>query len=178
MTRSRATLGFLTIAATLMLAAGPAHAQDTPSITVEPSTDLSDGDTVTVTASGFPASSETFVSGQCVTPISDPLQQCNVANIVPVALDADGAATFTITVNTGTIGTGTCGPGGDDCVILVGSLTEPENAAAPITFAQPELAATGPEHVLPLSVIATLLLAAGAALVLSSRRPFQDQATG
>jgi len=135
MTRSRATLALATLAVATLLVAGPAAAQE-PMITVEPSADLADGDTLTVTVAGFPASSETFVSGQCVTPIEDPLQQCDVANIVPVPLDANGGATFEITVKVGPIGTGSCGPDADDCVILVGSLTEPENAASPISFAE------------------------------------------
>jgi hypothetical protein len=158
----------------MLLVAGPAAAQDA-GITVEPSTDLVDGDTLTVTVTGFPASSETFVSGQCVTPIEDPLQQCNVANIIPVALDANGEATFEITVNTGPIGTGNCGFGADDCVIMVGSLAEPENAAAPISFAdevtaEPVLAETGTAATLALLAIAMLLVAAGMAIVGWSRK--------
>ena len=131
MTRLRATLGLATIAAAMFIVSGSAAAQDT-SITVEPNADLADGDTLTVSVSGFPAGDETFVSGQCVTPVEDPLQQCDVANIVPVPLDENGEATFEITVKVGPIGTGTCGPDGDDCIVLVGSLTSPDiNAAAP-----------------------------------------------
>jgi len=169
MTRSKATLALVTFAATMLLVAGPAAAQDA-GITVEPSTDLVDGDTLTVTVSGFPAGAETFVSGQCVTPIADPLQQCNVANIIPVPLDANGEATFEITVNTGPIGTGNCGFGADDCVIMVGSLSEPEAAFAPISFAEgaaaePVLAETGMSSTLALLAIATLLVAAGMATI-------------
>jgi hypothetical protein len=185
MTRSRATLALATLAVATLLVAGPAAAQE-PMITVEPSADLADGDTLTVTVAGFPASSETFVSGQCVTPIEDPLQQCDVATIVPVALDANGGATFEITVKVGPIGTGNCGPDADDCVIMVGSLAEPENAAAPISFAgqdgdgtpQPTAVNTG-DGLSPsgnsaalLAAAAGLLLVGGGAMAL--RRRFVD----
>lgn len=136
MTRFRATLVLVTIAAATFLVSGPAAAQDA-SVSVDPSTDLADGDTVTVTVTGFPASSTEFVSGQCVTPVVDPLAQCDTGNIVPVPLDANGDATFEITVKTGPVGSGNCGFGADDCVILVGSLSQPENGAAPIAFADP-----------------------------------------
>ena len=135
MKRFRATLVLGTIAATLLFAAQPASAQDA-AVTVEPSTSLADGDTLTVNVSGFPADSTAFVSGQCVTPIEDPLAQCDTGNIIPVPLDSEGAATFEITVKVGPIGSGSCGFGADDCVILVGSLTEPQNAAVPISFAE------------------------------------------
>jgi len=185
MTRSRATLALATFAVAMLLVAGPAAAQE-PMITVEPSADLADGDTLTVTVAGFPASSETFVSGQCVTPIEDPLQQCDVANIVPVPLDANGGATFEITVKVGSIGTGSCGPDADDCVILVGSLTEPENAASPISFAeqagdgtpQPTAVNTGDglspsdNSAVLLAAAAGLLLVGGGAIAL--RRRFVD----
>ncbi len=169
MNRSRATFALLVMAATLLFAAGPAAAQD-PAITLDPYEDLADGDTVTVTATGFPASGDSFVSGQCVTPIEDPLAQCDVGNIVPVPLDANGEATFDIVVRTGVVGSGTCGSGGDDCVILVGSLTEPENAAAPIEFAEEGLAETGPSNLITYFSIGIALLAVGGLVVIGSRR--------
>ena len=58
-------------------------------------------------------------------------------------------------------------------VILVGSLTEPENAAAPISFAPlvaEELAATGPSSILITLSLASALLFAGSALLWQARR--------
>jgi hypothetical protein len=172
MTRSRAIFAFAAFAAFLLFSAGPAAAQD-PTVTVDPAEDLADGDTLTATVSGFPANGDSFLSGQCVSPIEDPLQQCDTANVVPVPLDADGAATYEITVHTGPIGTGECGPDGDQCVIMVGSLTEPEFAFAPISFASEpvaELAQTGPSQIALTLTTAIVLVALGALLVTQSHR--------
>ncbi|MDH3755644.1 MAG: neocarzinostatin apoprotein domain-containing protein, partial [Acidimicrobiia bacterium] len=156
----------------------------------EPSTGLSDGDTLTVEVSGFPAENPSFSAGECVTPIEDFLQQCDVTNIVPVPLDADGSATFEITVKEGAIGSGTCGEGADQCVIAVGSLTEPEAGFAPIFFGDDEpaaddtadepadeatdvaeeLPATGPSDLVAMTVMGAAILAAGLILVGSTRR--------
>lgn len=169
MYRSRAMVAVVVMAAALMLTTGAASAQD-PSVSVDPSSDLADGDTVTVTAAGFPADSTAFVSGQCVTPITDPLQQCDTGNIVPVPLDGNGDATFEITLSTGPIGSGTCGADGDDCVIMVGSLTAPEFGFAPITFADGELALTGPSDIVVLVGAGFALLAVGSLLAARSRK--------
>lgn len=187
--RSRATMCLVGVSALLMLGSvGAAGAQDGPTVVVEPSTGLADGDTLSVTATGFPPNGEAFSSGQCVTPIEDFLQQCDVTNIVPVPLDGDGAASFEITVKTGPIGSGTCGEGGDQCVIAVGSLTSPEAGGGPIFFgadgptaaaeeapaeeapAETEtLAATGPaEWALPL-VIGLAVVAGGVLVVAHSK---------
>jgi hypothetical protein len=169
MYRSRAMVAVVVMAAALMLTMGAASAQD-PSVSVDPSSGLVDGDTVTVTATGFPADSTAFVSGQCVTPITDPLQQCDTGNIVPVALDASGEATFDITLSTGAIGSGTCGAGGDDCVIMVGSLTQAEFGFAPIAFDDGELALTGPRDLVMLVGAGFALLAVGSMLASRSRK--------
>jgi len=158
--------------------AGVAGAQEGPSVTVNPDSGLSDGDTVEVTASGFPADSEEFLSGECVTPIENPLQQCDVGNIVPVPLDADGAATFEITLKTGPIGDGVCGEGEVQCVIMVGSLTLPDFGFAPIFFgadAPPtpeQLAFTGPSDVQVIALVAFALIAIGGLMVFVVPRTF------
>lgn len=178
MIRSRLMILLAIAAATLLALGGPAAAQDGPTVSVEPSTGLSDGDTVTVTASGFPADSEVFASGQCVTPLEDFLAQCDVSNIVPVPLDSSGGATIEVVVHEGPIGTGTCGEGADQCVIAVGSLTEPEGGAAPIFFgsdgpdagADQDLANTGPRSIPLILVIAFMALAIGFILTSISRR--------
>ena len=136
MIRFRTLLAIACVA--LAAFAGTANAQDGPTVVVEPATGLADGDTVSVTVSGFPAESTSFQSGQCVTPLVDFLQQCDVTNIVPVPLDADGAASFEITVKEGAIGDGMCGEGEVQCVIVVGSLTEEQVGFAPILFGADE----------------------------------------
>lgn len=151
--------------------AGVATAQEGPTVTVTPDSGLSDGDTLEITVSGFPADSEEFLSGECVTPIANPLQQCDVGNIVPVPLDADGAATFEITIKTGPIGDGVCGEGEVQCAIMVGSLTLPDFGFAPIFFGAdtpptPEqLADTGPSDVQLFALIAFALIAVGGLFV-------------
>lgn len=184
MVRFRAIFAITVVSIALVASFGTAGAQDGPSVTVEPSTGLSDGDTLTVTATGFPADSAAFSSGQCVTPLEDFLQQCDVTNIVPVPLDSEGSATFEITIKVGPIGTGMCGEGEVQCVIAVGSLTESEAGGAPIFFgadAPPtaeapaedtteELADTGPRENGIMVVGATAALIAGLMLVSTSRR--------
>ena len=59
MTRLRATLGLVTVAAAMFLVSGSAAAQDA-SITVEPNADLSAGDTLTVTVGQLPTA--TFIN--------------------------------------------------------------------------------------------------------------------
>ena len=178
MKRFRAIVVVLVTSAALMLTTGVASAQD-PSVTATPSSDLADGDTISISVTGFPADSTAFVSGQCVTPITDPLVECNVGNIVPLPLDSSGEATFDITVNTGVIGSGTCGVDGDDCVIMVGSLTEPEFGFAPITFADgepaviaadDELALTGPRDLVMLLLAGAALLVVGTLIASRSRK--------
>ena len=158
MTRTRLLAATAIGAVAIFGWAGPAGAQAEPAITVEPSTDLSDGDTVTVMATGFPANGTGFQSTQCVAPASDPLSQCDLSNVVTVTLDENGEATFEFTVHTGAIGTGLCDAESEPCLVVLGSLTAPEGAAQPITFAAVELAATGPNSTL-------LLVAAGVGLI-------------
>ncbi len=163
--------------AALLAFGGTADAQDGPTVTLDPATGLADGDTVTVTVSGFPAEATSFQSGQCVTPLADFLAQCDLGNIVAVPLDSSGAAVIEVVVHEGTIGSGTCGEGADQCVIAVGSLTDTTAAAAPIFFgadapaaAEEELADTGPRE-LGMSVVAAFaVLAAGLMIFSTSRR--------
>jgi Neocarzinostatin family len=162
--------------------AGVASAQEGPAITVTPDSGLSDGDTLVVEATGFPADSEEFLSGQCVTPIANPLAQCDVGNIVPVAVGADGTATIEITIKTGPIGDGVCGEGEVQCAIMVGSLTLPDFAFAPIFFgadsadsaddaATPEeLALTGPSEMQVFAGIAFALIAVGGFMAFAAPR--------
>jgi hypothetical protein len=187
MNRSRWIIAIVIALVALLALGRTAGAQDGPAITLSPESGLADGDTVTVTITGFPADATSFQSGQCVTPLEDFLSQCDLGNIVPVPLDGDGAATIEVVVHEGAIGSGTCGEGADQCVIAVGSLTDAEAAAAPIFFGadgaatdepaeeEPvaeELAVTGPREVGISLVAGFAVLVAGFMIISTSRRRF------
>ncbi len=170
MTRTRTNLVILGAVAFLLLAAGTAAAQG-PTVTVEPAEGLVDGDTVTVTVTGFPTTGTDWAGVQCVLPIDDPLEECSDTGLVPVEFDAEGAATFEFTVMTGAIGSGTCGVGGDSCAITVGSLEERFARSALISFEDGELALTGAKDVAALSALALGLVILGYLLLMRSKKP-------
>jgi hypothetical protein len=82
-------LGTLLVAA--LLTSGAAQAQGEPSITVTPSTGLQDGQTVTVTGSGFSPDVTAIGLAQCEAPNS-----CSGQTVVP-ASGGSFSATFTVT---------------------------------------------------------------------------------
>ncbi len=113
-----------------------------PSITVSPSTGLKNGDTVTITGSGFTAG-DSLYAVQCLATATS-AAGCNAAGATPITANSDGTLpSTTFKVTTGTIGTGTCGTSASDlsgCVISVSNATAGDAAHAAITFA----ALTGP----------------------------------
>ncbi|WP_405164835.1 enediyne antibiotic chromoprotein [Nocardia sp. NBC_01499] len=78
------------------LSAAPARAEAAPSISATPSSDLSDGDTITVTASGFDPNTKIYV-GECAILASDTLG-CNVDDAKIVKPDGAGNASIPIVV--------------------------------------------------------------------------------
>ena len=110
-----------------------------PSITVTPSTGLTNGQTVTITGSGFTPGDSLFAVECLATATS--AAGCNTAGATPITANSDGTLpSTTFTVKTGTVGTGTgtCGTSASDltaCVISVSNATAGDAAHAAITFA-------------------------------------------
>ncbi len=116
-----------------------------PSITIEPATGLTNGQTVTVTGRGFPANS-TVGYAQCAVG-GDPLQSCASSSSSSGIADASGAVSATVVVHA-VIGT----PGGlvdcsteGACELLVGMLP----AAAIGATEAVQVAPTQPSSPLP-----------------------------
>ena len=111
-----------------------------PSIMVTPSTDLANGQSVTVTGAGF-MDNETLYALECIDGATGELD-CDVSTVAMATTSGTGTFTTLLTVATGTIaGTTTCGTSSNDlsnCQILVS--TNPasaDEASAPINFALP-----------------------------------------
>ena len=129
--RAGVVCALLVIAA---LVSSPAAAQVAPSVVVSPSTDLVDGQIVSVEASGFPANT-TLAVVECqagATTRSD----CDAGTVALLSSDASGqVATDYATsrvIFTGSLGRLDCAT--DACVLVVATLNEAVVAAAPISF--------------------------------------------
>jgi len=138
----------------------------TPTITVTPSTGLSNGTAVTVAGTGF-MNNETLYALECVNDGAATNQSdCDTNTVSIVTSSATGTFSTTVTVVAGAIaGTSTCGTSSSDlsaCAIVVS--TNPPSADAaltPITFSMPTATTTttippvkvGPRrfHVTPVS---------------------------
>ncbi len=122
------------------ISAAPAGAATsyTPSITVTPNIGLTNGQTVTITGSGFSPSEPSLVAVECNLKATDE-SGCNVGTFAPVTIDSSGNVTsLTFDVQTGTVGNGTCGTSAADatCFISIGSMTTGADVAhATIAFA-------------------------------------------
>ena len=125
--------GFVTLGVTSASAAGP-------SIVATPSTALANGQSVTVTGTGFLAN-ETVYALECTVGATSELG-CDVSTASVATTSATGTFTTAVTVVTGTVaGTTTCGTTSSDlanCDISV-STNPPtaDQASTPITFALP-----------------------------------------
>ncbi|MGH8972378.1 MAG: neocarzinostatin apoprotein domain-containing protein [Acidimicrobiia bacterium] len=94
-------------------------------IVVEPRAGLSDGDVVTVRASGFPPATR-LVAAQCPPEANADPGRCRQA--VSTLTDAGGGAVVRLTVRTGPVGEGSCGAR-QPCSVRVAA----EAAVAPVT---------------------------------------------
>jgi hypothetical protein len=111
----------------------------TPTITAAPSTALTNGESVTVTGSGFIAN-EAVYALECLATATT-AAGCDTSTVSAVTTSATGTFTTAVTVATGTVGGGTCGTSSTDltaCAISV-STNPPsaDEATTPITFALP-----------------------------------------
>ncbi|UJW33027.1 neocarzinostatin [Saccharothrix sp. AJ9571] len=129
-------------AAAFALAAGltlvsQAGATAAATVTVTPASALTDGATVTVSATGLAANEAHFI-GLCGVIGSD--FACDATGVAPVTTDGTGAATAPLTVRksfTGTLGSGTTTPvdcGAITCIIGVYNADASAGANTPVTF--------------------------------------------
>ncbi|MEU0885778.1 enediyne antibiotic chromoprotein [Lentzea sp. NPDC005914] len=115
-----------------------------PALSVTPSTGLSDGQSVTVTGSGFPAG-DAVAAVQCNVPEDPAKISCNFPDNAQTTTDSDGGFSAALTVRAQFDGVNpiTGAPAGHvdctvapGCGVLAGSLATPEVFAgpAPISF--------------------------------------------
>lgn len=137
--------------ALLGFSAGSAEADNLGSATVTPADHLRDGDTVTVSFSGFPA--ESFVVAvQCDQRVlsSGDDTYCDAENFAYVVADENGAGTMEFTVHAGDGFTSANGEGVCDalnpCYVAVTTqgLPEATNAIAPLAFGSATTTEAGP----------------------------------
>lgn len=128
--KTRVTLGVVTVGAAIGAALVPAtSAFAAPGVTVtwanqSDGLNLQDGQTATVTGSGFPASTQVFVS-ECSTNVgnvADCDQTPGDGGVTVAQTDATGAFTAPLVVRTETLGSATCGAGS---TCYVGATTNP-----------------------------------------------------
>jgi LPXTG-motif cell wall-anchored protein len=178
--RIRRSLGALALCGGTVLAfAAPATAQTSDlvgdrKVTVAPATGLKDGDTVTVTWSGYKANSKLAVI-QCADGSGLKPEICNTGAAKFDTPAGNGSGSVELVVHTGETGPdGVCGAQANTCVIAVNEdLVDGVTAIASISFAAdaaaPELAATG-SSTTPLAFGALALVAIGGVLVAQKRR--------
>lgn len=129
-----AALG-VALAAVLVPIAGATSAHATgPAITVAPNTGLNNGDTVSVTGSGF-AASEGLSIVECSALSAT---GCDTGNVVTATTGADGSLAATaFVVHSGAIGDGTCAAGSSSCFLLATNAAHSELVQATLGFAAP-----------------------------------------
>jgi hypothetical protein len=117
-----------------------------PTITVTPSTGLTNGTVVSVSGTGF-MDNETLYALECINDgASTNETDCDTSTVAIATSSATGTFTTPVTVVAGTIGPATCGTSGEDlaaCAIVVS--TNPPSADAAIfaiTFALPTTTTT------------------------------------
>jgi Neocarzinostatin family len=125
-----ATLALPTTVAQPTTAAQPT----TGTVVVSPNDGLEDGQSVTVTWSGFPAS-KGIVATQCNTLTVTAVGQCNITTFKLGTSDASGAGSLRFTVHTGATGNGTCDATANNCTIYVSDQPDQTTVGyAPIRF--------------------------------------------
>jgi hypothetical protein len=128
----------LTVGA-VVVPATAAHAT-APSITVTPSTLLSNGQTVSVTGSNFANATHSFTLVECSAVGTPTLADCDISHLGGGTTGADGSIAATdFVVHTGAIGTngGTCPTTVAGASCLIAASTDggaSDNAAYPISF--------------------------------------------
>src|SRR4051794_5052202 len=124
-------LAALPVAAAAIVVAATAASAAT-SLSVSPSTSLKDGQTVTVTGSGYLPSTTIYVLQCSANPGSQ--AACDTAHLATAQSDASGNISTKLAVHTGAIGNGTCKAGGT-CWIDASDAGAKTSGVSAITFA-------------------------------------------
>ena len=123
--------------AAFALMALPTAAFAAPAITVAPASGVTDGQEVTITGTGYPASTALVVV-ECSAPADQ--AACDTANIGSATSDASGAVTAKFKVKSGAIGNGSCA---STCYLAVANPADPTVAAVgKFSFGAAETTAT------------------------------------
>jgi hypothetical protein len=129
-----------TTAAATTAAKGPtaAASEAAPTMTLDVSTGLTEGQKITVTAKGFPPNDNLGIN-ECAIPTTGTVGagDCDLRNLVPVQADAQGNVTGTKKVTKGPFGSNSIScTKATPCVLSVSELVagNPKNASVPISF--------------------------------------------
>lgn len=135
------------VALSLSALALPAGANPGYSIKVTPDTGLVNGETVTVTGSGFPYATagavNTYFMAECTSAVTGALTStdtghCNIGAVQSVTPTQAGTFSTKIKLVTGVVGDGVCGTTGHlTCVVGVGNTTA-DGTAVQVTFKAPK----------------------------------------
>ena len=121
------------------LGVAAASAAGGPKLTVTPSTNLHNGEKVTVSGSGFKKGDSVYIVECLVSAKGE--SNCNILNTVPATISKTGALPkSTFKVSTGKIGNGKCGTTASnlkDCAVSVGNISGGDSAVFRIAFKAP-----------------------------------------
>lgn len=110
-----------------------------PKLTVTPSTNLHNGEKVTVSGSGFKHGDSVYIV-ECLATAKGQ-SNCNILNTVAVTISKTGVLPkSTFKVSTGKIGNGKCGTTASnlkDCAVSVGNISGRDSAVFRIAFKAP-----------------------------------------
>lgn len=110
-----------------------------PKLVVSPATNLTKGEAVKVSGTGFTPNDQVYVV-ECMDNASGQ-SGCDIATATPVTITASGTLPSTnFNVVTGTIGSGTCGTSSSNlksCALSAGNAVGGDSASAPISFRAP-----------------------------------------
>jgi hypothetical protein len=122
-----------------LVSVASAGATTGPKLAVTPSTNLHNGEKVTVSGSGFTPGDSVYVV-QCLATAKGQAG-CNILSAIPATISSTGhLAKTTFKVATGKIGTGKCGTTKNNlkaCAMSVGNITGGDSAVFRITFKAP-----------------------------------------
>lgn len=114
----------------------PKAPASSPMIVVSPNVDLTNGQAVKVSGSGFKPGDQVYLV-ECLR-TSTGQGGCDIATATPVTISSSGVLpSTTFNVVTGTVGTGSCGTSSSNlnaCDISAGNASGGDSTSAPITF--------------------------------------------
>jgi hypothetical protein len=126
-------IGAIAAPASLAHATAPhARAGTGPSVTVTPNTNVKNGETVSVSGSGFPPNQSPLYVIECSGTTSQSNCDTSTLNFSGSTDDQGSFSNVTVVVHTGTVGDGTCKAGGT-CYIAASTSTSPDSTNSAFT---------------------------------------------